>query len=181
MLPGEQRFLKGAQAFDISVLAEIYDSYSPALYAYSMRLLGSTSLAEECVSETFTRFLDALKRGRGPRNYLRAYLYRTAHNWITDQYRRQPPPPLELDEWLNVRSMPETEGEVDLHLNREELRQAIWKLTPEQRQVILLRFVEEWDLNEVSVAMQKPVGAIKALQHRAIENLRRILVQEGED
>ena len=95
--------LKGARNFDQQALGEIYDLYSGKLYAYSMRLLGSQDLAEECVAETFSRFLLALKNGGGPQEYLQAYLYRVAHNWITDTYRRQPPPPLELKEELEAK------------------------------------------------------------------------------
>jgi DNA-directed RNA polymerase specialized sigma24 family protein len=51
-----------------------------------MRLLGHASLAEDCVAETFARFLKALQKRQGPRDHLQAYLYRIAHNWIVDLY-----------------------------------------------------------------------------------------------
>jgi RNA polymerase sigma-70 factor (ECF subfamily) len=69
----EQELLKGAQVFDMAALTAIYDILSPAIFSYSQRLLGSVSLSEECVAESFSRFLHALKKGRGPTHHLRAY------------------------------------------------------------------------------------------------------------
>jgi RNA polymerase sigma-70 factor (ECF subfamily) len=54
-------------------LEEIYDQFSPGLYRYAMRLLGNEDLAEDCVSEVFSRFLTAIKRGNGPQQDLKAY------------------------------------------------------------------------------------------------------------
>lgn len=178
----EQNLLEGVRAFDMQTLAEIYDRFSPGLYGYAMRLLGDETLAEDCVAETFSRFLKGVKAGRGPDEYIQAYLYRIAHNWITDLYRRQPPPDYELDE--NLRADHETQPEnLTAHrLEQERVRHALRCLTPDQRQVITLRFLEGWDHEEVSAAIQKPVGAVKALQHRALEALKKWLsVQEKED
>jgi RNA polymerase sigma-70 factor, ECF subfamily len=94
----EVELLRRAKCFDLQALAEVYDQYSPEFFAYSARLLGCSEDAEECVAETFSRFLRALKNGGGPRDHLRAYLYRIAHNWITDRYRQQPPVMISLEE-----------------------------------------------------------------------------------
>jgi RNA polymerase sigma-70 factor, ECF subfamily len=48
-------------------------------------------------------------------------------------------------------------------------------LTPDQRQAIILKYLEDWENNAIAQAMNKPVGAVKALQHRGLEALRRIL------
>jgi RNA polymerase sigma-70 factor (ECF subfamily) len=62
------------------------------------------------------------------------------------------------------------------------VRSALFHLTPDQRQVILLRYVEGWELEEIARAVQKPVGAVKALQHRAVARLRRLLAPtEGQE
>lgn len=174
--------LQGARRFDEAALGEIYDLYSGKLYAYAMRLLGSQDMAEDCVAETFSRFLLALKNGGGPRQYLQAYLYRVAHNWITDTYRRQPPPPLELKEELNS-GEEAVEQHAEEKFQQERLRRALRLLTEDQRQVIVLRFLEDMENEEVAAALQKEVGAVKALQHRAVASLRRILqpMENGEN
>ena len=164
-----------AREYDQQALVEIYDLYSPALYRYAVRLLYNPDLAEECVAETFSRFLSALRNNGGPTTNLRAYLYRVAHNWITDQYRRQIPHQTvdEIDQQADPGST--TSKIVDEQLEREKVRRAIRRLTPDQRQVISLKFLEGWSNAEIAKSINKPIGAVKSLQHRALQALRQRL------
>ena len=171
--------LEQARCFDQQALAKVYDTFSPGIYAYAMRLLGDAPTAEDCVSETFSRLLQALRVGKGPQEYLQAYLYRIAHNWITDYYRRSPAPPLSIDEAPAIQSPERTEQAAIEAIQREQVRAALLRLTPEQRQVVMLKFVEGWENQAIASALQKPIGAVKALQHRAVEALKRILVIEN--
>ncbi len=175
----QDALLEGARRLNERALAEVYDRYSPGVYRYAWRLLGDEDLAEECVAETFSRLLNALARGDGPRQHLQAYLYRVAHNWITDYYRRGEAGALPLDGELRVSGDLDPPRLVANRLEQQALRAALLRLTPEQRQVIVLRYLEDWPLAEVAQAMQKPVGAVKALQHRALQALRRWLDKEG--
>ena len=61
------------------------------------------------------------------------------------------------------------------------MRAALVHLTPDQRQVIVLRYLEGLENEMVALALEKPVGAIKSLQHRAIDALRRMLVPQKEE
>ena len=90
----EATLLQRIRLMDEQALVEVYDTFNKEIFRYANGLLGNVDLAEECVAETFSRFLMALNDGGGPRDYLRAYLYRIAHNWISDLHRRQPPPAL---------------------------------------------------------------------------------------
>jgi RNA polymerase sigma-70 factor (ECF subfamily) len=177
----ESALIEAARRFEEQALVEIYDRFSQALYRYAMRTLGNEYLAEECTAETFSRFLSALKNGGGPREYLQAYLYRVAHNWITDYYRRQPPPPLELNiEVLDGDEIGDPDHALTENLQAERVRAALLHLTEEQRQVVLLKFYEGWRNQEVAQALEKPIGAVKSLQHRGLNALRRILLREKE-
>uniref|UniRef100_A0A7C4PYW8 RNA polymerase sigma factor n=1 Tax=Bellilinea caldifistulae TaxID=360411 RepID=A0A7C4PYW8_9CHLR len=176
----ENHLLEGAHRFDLEYLAAIYDRYSDRLYSYAVRLLGDADLAEECVAETFSRFLQALRNGGGPRNHLQAYLYRVAHNWITDLFRRQPRL-VELEENLGSHENNEVDEVVYTEQEKQRLRMALQALTPDQRQVIVLRYFEGWENEQVAAALEKPVGAVKALQHRAVASLRRWLNPDGKE
>ncbi len=167
--------LELARRFDLAALGQIYDSYSPGLVRYATRLLGQSDLAEECVAETFSRFLKALNNGGGPRDCLQPYLYQVAHHWITDYYRRQPPPTFPLDETFASDLGDPALTPVDVLL-REQVRAALMRLTPEQREVVVLKYLEGWDNAEIAARLDKPVGAIKSLQHRALDALRRQVV-----
>jgi len=171
----EQELLTQAGQFDSCALAEIYDIYSPRLYRYAMRLLGDDCAAEDCVSETFSRFLKALQAGKGPRDYLQAYLFRTAHNLVVDHYRRQSPTE-DLDEDLPQAETTESVAEDNLRQNR--VRAALHKLTEDQQQVVALKFLEGWENEEIAHALHKPIGAVKSLQHRALAQLQKILLDE---
>ena len=172
--------IRRARGFEEAALAEIYDCYSPGVYRYAVHLLGNAQLAEDCTADTFLRYMLALRAGGGPRDHLQAYLYRIAHNWITDQYRRQPAPPLPL-----LEELPDGEGDllqiVMERIDNAQIRGALARLTPEQRQVLVLKYLEGWENESVAQALEKPVGAIKALQHRALEALRRVLLSQKEE
>ncbi|MEA3440209.1 MAG: RNA polymerase sigma factor [Chloroflexota bacterium] len=169
----EQKLLMRARELDEQALAEIYDGYNAELFRYALRTLGNEDLAEECVAETFSRFLHVLNKGGGPTQYLRAYLYRIAHNWVTDQYRRLPQEERLLQEETIDHSSDDPHQAVAQGMARQELRLALQKLTPDQRQVITLKYLEGWKNDEIARALNKPIGAVKSLQHRGLHALRR--------
>jgi len=170
-------WLDKAAQFDQQALTQVYQTLSPALYRYAYRLLGNARDAEDVVAETFHRWLLALQHGRGPHQYLSAYLYRIAHNLITDRYRRHPPTDVELDEALEAADDDPVDT-VARRIARARARSALWLLTADQRQVILLKYFEGLSNEEVAAALDKPVGAIKSLQHRALDAMRRALKME---
>lgn len=172
-VPDERNLLQRATQLETQALAEVYDTYSPGIYRYAVRLLGDVTLAEDCVAETFTRFLKSLQEGRGPRENLRAFLYRIAHNLIVDTYRRQENTSALDDAFRSEESVPEEEAA--RHIRQKEVREAIHHLTPDQQQVIALKYLEEWSNEEIAMALKKPVGAVKSIQHRALRSLYRLL------
>ncbi|MCL4559498.1 MAG: sigma-70 family RNA polymerase sigma factor [Chloroflexi bacterium] len=176
----EAALLDKARSFDRETLGEIYDRYRPGVYRYALRLLGEEGLAEECVADTFYRFLKSLQLGGGPQDHLQAYLYRIAHNWITDQYRRQPPPPLPLMEELKDDQDDPAQAAQE-RIRQTEVRHALIRLTPDQRQVVILKFLEGWDNEAIAQMLERPVSAIKALQHRALGSLRRMLLRQEQE
>jgi len=169
--------LKKARQYDQNALAEIYDLYSNALFAYAFKHVGKSQVAEDLVAETYSRFLKALERGGGPKDHLKAYLYRITHNLITDSYRREPPPSLELDEELLPDEGANPSSVVAEIQDADRVRNALRLITPEQSQVITLRFLEGWSSLEVAQALNKSLGSVKALQHRGLAALQRILLE----
>jgi len=162
------------QRIDKQALVRVYEEYSPGLYRYAYRLLGDQDLAEECVSETFSRFLGVIRRGTSPEGNLRAYLYRVAHNWVVDHYRKQATLTiLETD----AHPDPESDLEKGIHSRQEieQLRLALLNLPEEQRMVIELRFMEDWSHERVAEFLGKTVDATRALQHRALVALRQTM------
>ena len=175
-ISAERELLQAALRFDQKALAQIYDLYSPELYRYAARFLGDPTVAEDCVADTFSRFLKAIHARRGPKDYLRAYLYRIAHNWVADYYRRAP----DVVELKDTQPQDENspEQEADLRMRQAQTRKAILQLTPDQQQVITFKYLQGMNNEEVAQALHKPVGAVKSLQHRALARLEKILSKE---
>ncbi len=175
----EQQTLQRAQQMETKALVEIFDRYSTELYRYALRRTGFPQVAEDCVSETFTRFLRSIRRpGQHIKTSIRAYLYRTAHNWLVDQHRKEPTPPEELEEAFIPDHQPTPEQQTIHNDQAENMRSALQQLPPAQQQVIALRFLEEWSLQECAETMGKSVGAIKTLQNRAMKNLQKLLADQ---
>lgn len=167
--------------WDEAALAEVYDTYAPAIYRYACRHLGDPDTAEEIVADTFHRFLVSLKNGAGPEQELSAWLYRVAHNLIVDLYRRESArDTVEIDENVPARAS-QTEMLAIQHEEAAHVRQALQSLPSLQQQVVNLRFGEGLSLEEVATIMEKTVGAVKALQHRAITALRTMLEAGGNE
>lgn len=176
MARSEERWLTAARKFDEKTLGEMYDALSPELYRYAYRLVGDVDQAEDLLSETFYRFLRAIQSGGGPKEHLRAYLYRTLHNLVVDRHRRGEPTWSELlPEQVAGEEGDDPGTAVQQQLEMQQARSLLWQLTAEQRQVILLRFFQDLNNAEIAAVLEKTEGAVKALQHRGLASLRRLI------
>ena len=171
-------FIQRLRQWDEAALAEVYDTWAPAIYRYAYRLMGDPDSAQEIVAETFQRLLAALKNGSGPDENISAWLYRVAHNLAIDVYRKNSHHELVP---LEETHLPQADTGESAYIQMEQaarVRKALWKLTGDQRKVILLRYLEELSSEETARILGKPVGAIKSLQHRALSALRKHMVEE---
>jgi RNA polymerase sigma-70 factor (ECF subfamily) len=105
------------------------------LYRYAMRLLGNQQVVEECISDTFLRFLKSLRNSQGPVDHLKSYLYRIAHNWIIDYYRHSKMDPDELtDEIPEKTSTVEEQAHQNILISKA--RKALLHLRWNKQQII---------------------------------------------
>ncbi|MBK8022165.1 MAG: sigma-70 family RNA polymerase sigma factor [Chloroflexi bacterium] len=157
-----------------AALAEIFDTYYEALYRFAFVHLRDRESAEDIAALVFQRLLDAVEAGRPPTENLRAWLYQVARRLIIDHSRRQ--------KHRNHAPLPEAlaapvdlEALVDHELRLEQVYAALDHLNDRQREVILLRFMQGLDVEEVAAVLEISTGAVKTLQHRALTRLRRML------
>lgn len=175
----EEQLLKRLYQQDETALGEVFDMYYEPIYRYVRQHVGHAETAEDITAEVFRRFLESMESGRGPAAYIRAWLYRVAHNLIVDDARRQTHRGhLELDERLIA-----GEGDVAEQAERQLLightRIALEDLTESQRSVIILKYIQGLDNNEIAKILDLHVGAVRALSHRGIKALRRSLTNRG--
>ena len=172
-LPDTRRELDGLQKLNSQVIAAIYDRYFSEIYRYVYYRLGSETLAEDIASDVFVRLLEAVKKKRGPQKNIKGWLLSTASNVIADHLRRAYRRPTEaLSESLPDFASSLTD-EIDRRQQSDSVRQAYAQLTPDQQNVLALRFGDGYSLEETANVMQKKVNAVKALQFRALAALQR--------
>lgn len=172
--------LQQARAYDRAALAAIYDDYYPPLYRYIYRRTSNVEVAQDLTAVVFQRFLQAIQAGAGPERHLRAWLYRVAHNLVIDHYHRQQYEQYSPLNDMLVATGDDLEQTADQALMVEQVRMALYQLTDDQQQVIMLKFLEGLSNAEVAAILDKPVGAVKSLQHRALAALQRCLIPAGE-
>lgn len=165
---------------DATKLAQIYDEFHPAIYRYIYRQVSDVESARDLSAEVFHKLLQDAAKEKPPIQNMKAWLYRTAHNIVVDHYRRSSyRQHLPLNEqMLAGDANPVTTAET--HIAAAAVRQAMSSLTPDQQQVISLKFLAGLSNEEVAAVMHKPVGAVKSLQHRALAALQRTLLPEKE-
>lgn len=179
MLQEEARWIQRAKEGNSAAFAEIYEHYQPIVYRYIFYRVGDAATAEDLTAEVFVRLVENIGRFTYRGRPLLAWLYTIARNVVIDHYRRVgQSPTLPLDERL-VATKDGPEEAFEQVLTQQRLAAAIARLTEDQRQVVLLRFVEGLDSETVARMLGRPVGAVKALQHRALAALRRILGEGG--
>lgn len=171
-LTDENRLLARARANDQRAIAELYDLHAPAIYAYVYRRVGEQRLAEDLTADVFVRALEALRKNQFAHTSLIAWLYKLAHNRVIDHYRRRRPQ-AELPE---QHPAPDDVPEIaHRRATERQMRAALHQLTEEQQQVIVLRFGEGKTALETARLLNKTEEAVRALQHRSLAALRRLL------
>lgn len=172
----EALYLPKTKQIDKQCLVSIYEEHSPGLFRYAYRLLGNRDLAEECVAETFSRFLQGLQKGQSQIDNVQAYIYRMAHHWIADFYRRQPPPEISLDIDTHDGSLNSPDHILDQRFELERVRAALRRLPFVQQRVIEMRFLENRSHEDIAQALGKTVEACRALQYRGLRKMRDLLI-----
>jgi len=171
-----QDALTRAQAGDNDAVAALYHAYSGPLLAYLSTQVRRREDAEDLLGEVFVSAIRDLDRFEGTIGGFRAWLYRIASNRAVDLARlnaRRPEEPLALAVERPGDDDPAAEavGRVD----RERLWRAVKALPEAQRTVVAMRLAGGLSAAEISEVLGKPVGAVKALQHRALVNLTKAL------
>ncbi len=166
----DQRLLKRAKRFNADALATLHDRFYAPVYRYVSFKVGDSNTSADLTGEVFVRVLEALKRGRGWHTTPNAWIFGVARNVVADHYRRGRSE-VALDEHL-VGPLEDDPAHAVVRAEQcEELVRGITSLTDEQRDVILLRFIEGMSIKGVAEVLNKTSGAVKALQYRALSAL----------
>jgi RNA polymerase sigma-70 factor (ECF subfamily) len=173
------RLIQRAQKGDRQAFAALYERYQPAIFNYLYYRFDDPDCAEELTCEVFARMVKNIRGYQDWGQPFLAWLYTIARNLRIDYYRECDKAELvELDETLSIQDHDPMER-LDFHLKADCLKKVLRFLTEDQQFVILAKFVEERSNVEIAALMEKPEGAIKSLQHRALATLRRAIEKVG--
>lgn len=175
----DHRLVKLAQAGDMEAFGGLYDRYAADLYRFIYAHCHNRLDAEDMSAETFLRAWDSLSRYRERGHPFSAYLYRIARNLLADYYRHNARL-LELDEASaeNIFVQLPSDRQIEAARQSQRLLQGLRALNPDYRSVLILRFVNQLTITEAAQALERSEGALRVLQHRALQALRRELDQD---
>jgi len=178
----ESAVLAAANSLDQDALASIFEEYAPAIYKYLLRLGVGSQEADQLAGDVFARLLDKFVEGEGPQKNLRSYLFQIAYHLVVDGAReRKRIAPLEVADSGNDEMKPVQSRAEEKMLLEKVAATMERELTEDQRNVIVLRFQEGFNLQETAEIVGKNVNAVKALQNRGIQKLRHVLSQTDGD
>jgi len=176
----EWDIVRRAQEYDEPAVEALYQKYYPKIYNYAFMQMGDAQASEDLASDVMLKMIESMHKYTFRGLPFGAWVFRIARNRLIDLHRRR-----------------RRRGEVDLSgtlssalasphalaeraLERGQIQVALKHLTDEQRQVIVLKFIQGFDNRSIGQIMGRSEGAIKSLQHRALGALRRLMYQEPE-
>ena len=135
--------------------------------------------AEDLTQLVFLKAWQSLPRFQQRANPFSAWLYRIAKNVLIDYYRQHKAEiilPTSDKVFTNlVDQRPNAQQKIEQHERQQNVRQAIQQLKGEQQEVIILKFINQLTTQEIATLLNKKEPAIRALQYRALKNLRTII------
>ncbi len=171
--------LTTARRMDRDVLVKIFEHYSSALYKYALSLCYDPVTADHIVGDVFAKLLVQFASGKGPRDNLRSYLYQATYHRIIDETRHsQRRASLGTVEWLRQDVQAGFISLEDQMLFKQVLHLIQNKLTDDQRHVIILRFLEGFNLRETATIIGIKEEHVRVIQGRGIAKLRKALEQK---
>jgi RNA polymerase sigma-70 factor, ECF subfamily len=178
-----ERLVAKASRGDARAFAKLYDAYADRVYGFVRQRVRDARDAEEIVETVFLKAWQALSGYEERGLPFSAWLFRIARNAVIDEVRRSDRVPVtaEMAEAESMPDGPQVDATVLANLDGERVRVTIARLTEEQAAVVTMRFLWDVSLRDTASALDRTEGAVKALQHRALRALAKLLDEERSD
>ena len=170
-----------AKEGDAEAFGQLYDHYVSGVFRFVYYRVGSQQLAEDLTSETFVRGLRAIQRFNWQGKDFGAWLTTIARNLVADHFKSSR---ARLE--IVAETIPEgkvtvasPEQEVLALISNEMLFEAVNSLPNEQRDCILMRFIQGMSIAQTAAALGRSEGAIKQLQLRAVRSLAKTMPEDA--
>lgn len=170
-------FIAEAAKTNPGAFGELYERYYIRVYRYVYHRLGNQTDAEDVTALVFMKALEALNTYQPKRNSFAPWLFRITRNAVIDHYRRrrkQNP----LEDADHVTSGADPMLSALGNEQRQELGSLLQHLSPDQRDVVLMRYSADLSFAEIASALQKNEPAIRMLLHRGLRKLKAVMSDE---
>ena len=176
-----RELIQRAQTRDPTAISELYNRYAALVLRYLYLRVAEYELAQDLTQEVFIKVINAIGRFeyREEKAFL-GWLYTIAANVLHSHQRRRRvlSTPIDTrDDLIDQRSQDDARVITD----RVAIEQAIGQLTRDQQQVVALRFFADLSNSEIAGMLQRTEGAVKAIQHRALQSLQKIMRREADE
>ncbi len=175
MLEGEQKLVKKAKDGEVEAFGLLYDHYLPKIYRFVLLKVSHREEAEDLTHQAFLKAWENINQYNFKGYSFGAWLYRIARNITVDYYRNnRSETSLEEVSEIAIGGL-SLGGAIDKKIEWEGLIKSLKQLKEIEQEVLIMRFVEDLPLKEIAEAIDKSEGAVKLIQHRAINNLKKIV------
>ena len=172
----DRELVRLALAGDDVAFEYLFDRYREAILRLFVQRLGGTDGADDLLQETFIKVYINLHRYR-PDYTFGQWVYTIARNTFIDFVRKRQEE-LPIDE--RFASPPSPEESFINRQQRTQLEHYLEQLSPRYRQLIRMRFFDEYSYEEIATKLGLPLGTVKTQIHRAREQMCRLITRGGE-
>lgn len=178
-LPDEPQLVRQAKAGNSEAFGQLYDAYLERIYRFVYFRVEDQQTAEDITSQVFLKAWENLGRFQIGGTPFLAWLYTIAHNAVIDHYRtRKVTAALEDVRLSDPGHAEAVENGIDSAVEMNSIKIALQTLTDDQRQVLVLKFIDEMSNEEIARHLGKREGAIRALQMRGLKALAKRLAEK---
>jgi RNA polymerase sigma-70 factor (ECF subfamily) len=171
--PSDGAVVRAVLTGDVEQYAVLVRRYKDRYARYASRMLGSVDAAEDAVQDALIRAYDRLAQCREPENFAGWFFLILRNRCFAE--RRRDRRSDGLDQARELTAPEVSHAALERAEQVRSLEQALLQLTPEQREVFLLKHVEELSYDEIAARVSTGVPALKMRMHRAYDRLRELL------
>ncbi len=174
------KLVEKAKKGDADAFARVYDELVKPVYRYIYYRV-EESIAEDLTEDTFLKVWQNLKKYKKGKNPFSSWVFKIAHNLVVDYYRQNKTTEMIEETIVDTKLESNPHYQADLKLTQIRLRKVIRRLPDNYQEIIILKYINELDNKEIAHAVGKSEGAVRTIQFRALDRLKLLLSEDGEN
>jgi len=174
MLEGEKNLINRAKSGEAKAFGLLYDHYIPQIYRFIYLKVTNREEAEDLTHQVFMKAWQNINNYEERGFQFSSWLYQISRNQVIDFYR-QKKQYLDLEAVDPELLVDQSKDRAHEKLEISKIQKSLNELTDEQKEVIIMHFINDISIKDIAKTLKKTEGAIRLLQHRAIDRLKKIM------